>query len=268
MTLHEAIVQVLCENMHEMTTQEIAEEINQRRLYTKKDSTEVTAFQIHGRTRNYPQLFTRRGSWVGLVEWDSKPKIALSRTFENSSIKTKTSEVILIQDDMTTVSSLENVGFENIGTIQQLFSFGLPSLPQLNCCGLYAISIPKNYNVVFLSPEDSSVKKNIIKPWSVEHLKAKWVDGAEIIYYGLAGYKSFRSLRERLRDLLDHGSGKTTDRGPHKGGEIMWQLQCYEQFSVWIFPTGNAPEPKNGETSLLKKFYEITGKLPFANRKF
>ena len=161
MTLHEAIVQVLCENMHEMTTQEIADEINQRRLYTKKDSTEVTAFQIHGRTRNYPQLFTRRGSWVGLVEWDSKPKMALSRTFENSSIKTKTSEVILIQDDMTTVSSLGNVGFENIGTIQQLFSFGLPSLPQLNCCGLYAISIPKNYNVVFLSPEDSSVKKNV-----------------------------------------------------------------------------------------------------------
>jgi hypothetical protein len=34
-----------------MTRQEIADEINERKLYSKKDGTPVTAFQIHGRTK-------------------------------------------------------------------------------------------------------------------------------------------------------------------------------------------------------------------------
>ncbi|MCX5634237.1 MAG: HTH domain-containing protein [Planctomycetota bacterium] len=68
MYLHEAIIQVLRENGHEMKTQEVADEINRQRLYAKKDRTEVTAFQIHGRAKNYPQLFTRKGSLVGIVE--------------------------------------------------------------------------------------------------------------------------------------------------------------------------------------------------------
>ena len=72
MLLHEAIIQVLNEKIHEMGTQEIADEINSRRLYTKKDGTDVTAFQIHGRTKNYPKLFRRTGSMVGLVDWGSE----------------------------------------------------------------------------------------------------------------------------------------------------------------------------------------------------
>jgi hypothetical protein len=89
----------------------------------------------------------------------------------------------------------------------------------------------------------------------------------DIVYYGLAGFKSPRSLKKRLSDLINHGLGKTRDNGPHKGGEIMWQLQGYEGFSVWIKPTGYPPEPRKCEHGLLVKFRENTGKLPFANRQ-
>ena len=65
MTLHEAIQIVLREKGRIMTTQEIANELNQRKLYTKRDGSDITAFQIHGRTKNYPHLFTRDGSKVG-----------------------------------------------------------------------------------------------------------------------------------------------------------------------------------------------------------
>lgn len=37
--------------------------------YIKRDQTAVTAHQVHGRTRNYPQLFTREGQTVKLRSW-------------------------------------------------------------------------------------------------------------------------------------------------------------------------------------------------------
>ncbi len=97
---------------------------------------------------------------------------------------------------------------------------------------------------------------------------AKWVKEVDIVYYGLAGKNSERSLRSRLNDLLNHGNGKVTDRGPHKGGEILWQLLDYEDFSLWILPTDGPPMPRDMEHEILTEFHRLTGKLPFANRQF
>lgn len=51
-----------------MTTQEIADEVNERDRYRKRDGSAVTAFQIHGRTRKYGHIFDRRGSQVRVRE--------------------------------------------------------------------------------------------------------------------------------------------------------------------------------------------------------
>ena len=66
MTLHDAIQIVLNNNRSSMTTLEIAKELNNNKLYQKKDGSPITAFQIHGRTKNYPDLFIRSGSTVSL----------------------------------------------------------------------------------------------------------------------------------------------------------------------------------------------------------
>lgn len=50
-----------------MTTQEIADELNLNKWYTKKDGSKITAFQIHGRTKNYVKIFRREGSDVYLI---------------------------------------------------------------------------------------------------------------------------------------------------------------------------------------------------------
>ena len=68
MTLHEAIIIILKEKGGEMTTTEIARELNKIKLYSKRDGSEITDFQVHGRTKNYPNYFTRNGSKVGLVK--------------------------------------------------------------------------------------------------------------------------------------------------------------------------------------------------------
>lgn len=66
-TLHEEIADILRERGNEwITTQELADAVNERARYRKRDGSTVTAFQIHGRTRNYGQLFERDGSQVRL----------------------------------------------------------------------------------------------------------------------------------------------------------------------------------------------------------
>lgn len=66
MTLHEAIVRVMEAKGGSMTTQEIADELNRNGWYSKRDGSTISAFQIHGRTRNYSHLFQREGSNVSL----------------------------------------------------------------------------------------------------------------------------------------------------------------------------------------------------------
>ena len=87
-TLHEEVEAILRENGDWMTTDEIASAVYRRSRYAKKDGSAVTAFQIHGRTKNYAQLFVREGSRVGLrnpwpgypsPRWDAKAPAGIRR---------------------------------------------------------------------------------------------------------------------------------------------------------------------------------------------
>ncbi len=64
-TLHEEIQDILLENDNAwMRTDELAKRVNARGRYRKRDGSPVTGYQIHGRTKNYPQMFERNGSKV------------------------------------------------------------------------------------------------------------------------------------------------------------------------------------------------------------
>lgn len=69
-TLHDEIREILLKKGKPMTTSEIAVEVNKRGIYKKKDGSEISAFQIHGRTKNYPLIFTRDSTVVSLKEWN------------------------------------------------------------------------------------------------------------------------------------------------------------------------------------------------------
>ncbi|MDL5045483.1 DNA-deoxyinosine glycosylase [Oscillatoria amoena NRMC-F 0135] len=68
MKLHEAIEKLLRQTGRPMTTQQIADELNKNGWYQKKDGSTIQAFQIHGRTKNYANIFDRVGSTVLLIE--------------------------------------------------------------------------------------------------------------------------------------------------------------------------------------------------------
>lgn len=270
MTLHEAIVTVLRNKNQRMKTQEIADELNELGLYSKKDGSPITAYQIHGRTKNYSHLFTRDKTIVGLVEWgdDEKP-ISNSATKATLPINftQNTKGNVKIDGDTTKISFLKKMKFKHIGSLGNIIEEGLPKITEINQCGLYSITIPYGYKVDFIPPEDCR-DYNVINPWTISKLKDKWVNNVDIVYYGIAGKQSQRSLRQRLMDLIKHGSGKITDRGPHKGGEILWQLKQYEKLFLWILPTEGPPTPRNIENTILHTFNNKVGKLPFANRQF
>ena len=67
MTLHVAIEKLLQQTGRPMTTQQIADELNKNGWYKKKDGSIIEAFQIHGRTKNYANIFERNGSTVSLI---------------------------------------------------------------------------------------------------------------------------------------------------------------------------------------------------------
>lgn len=67
MTLHAAIEKLLVELGRPMTAKEIADRLDKNSWYRKKDGSKITDFQIHGRTRKYPELFNRTGAVVSLV---------------------------------------------------------------------------------------------------------------------------------------------------------------------------------------------------------
>ncbi len=68
-TLHEELAAILRgQGNRWMTTSELAQAVNERAIYEQRDGSAVSDFQVHGRTKNYDQLFERDGSRVRLIE--------------------------------------------------------------------------------------------------------------------------------------------------------------------------------------------------------
>jgi hypothetical protein len=66
-TLHDAMAQVLREHGNRwMTVRELADEVNRRALYEKRDRSPVEPNQIHARAKNYSALFDKEGPRVRL----------------------------------------------------------------------------------------------------------------------------------------------------------------------------------------------------------
>jgi hypothetical protein len=239
-----------------LSSSEIASEINRLGLYTRGDGQPVPASQISARANNYPNLFVRTGGKIRLVG-----AIECIPSFPNKPLPQP------FRRQVSPLSALHDVKFWDLGRVGDLINRGLPNDSRLNHCGVYKLAVPPGYVPRYIHPDEARTAKNVIIPWDVERLESKWVFKTDIVYIGLAGRSAPRSLRKRLDDLLKHASGLTTDRGPHRGGEIVWQLRDYHEFHLWAAQTDDPPIPREIEETLLRQFVEAHGTLPFANRQ-
>ena len=252
MTLHDAIIEVLKGNTS-LSTGEIAIRINRARLYTRGDGKPVPTSQISARVNNYPELFIKTNG-----------RISLSRFSPKSNAGEQNKPAVSINREKEIPAG--ELNFQLVGTMEDLINNGLPRYDWLNFCGVYRIKVPENYTFEIEDLPEVRRRKNVIYPWTDDRLIEKWVHGTDIIYNGLAGRTSFRTLRSRLGDLIRHCKGLTSSSGPHKGGEIIWQLKNYTRFIVYAAPTGDPPVPRDTEIRMNNEFIEKYGKLPFGNR--
>jgi len=105
MTLHEAIMIILREHGSPMSTRAIADELNRRKLYSKKDGSSINDFQVHGRTRNHPDIFCRTGSRVSLLEWNN----AQNATVEERKHAPRSSSSLIGKDSVYIIDLCDSV---------------------------------------------------------------------------------------------------------------------------------------------------------------
>lgn len=133
MKLHEAIVKLLQERGRAMTTEEIADALNRNGWYTKRDGSTISAFQIHGRTRNYSHLFIRNGSLVSLKNDGKRSAVPVKHdpVWPKPQRLTKKDEM---SEELVLKVLMNEKNFKSTGTIDLL----VPDRP-----GLYCIRIDK-----------------------------------------------------------------------------------------------------------------------------
>ena len=153
----------------------------------------------------------------------------------------------------------EFIGFEKIMDIGSACC----NVPKV--AGVYMVLFPIPNATVqpsFCIPGRGAVANNV-HPQRIETLQDRWVQGTRIMYIGKAGGPKYKTtLKERLQAYMRYGNDI---KASHRGGRSIWQLENIDECLVaWRV----APEdPKGCESVLLKRFKDVYGRLPFANRQ-
>jgi hypothetical protein len=197
MKLHEAIEKVLLQFGHPMTTQEIANELNKNKWYQKKDRSEISAFQIHGRTRNYSHMFSRDGNKVKLIGKEAALK-SVKKVIKSNSVK-PVSEIRNVNVELLEKILMNEKNFRNAKEIDGKVS---------NNPGLYCIRIAKtenlpnpfnriinerNHNIVYIGIASESLSKRILN----QELRAK---GHGTFFRSIGAILGFRPPKGSLVD--------------------------------------------------------------------
>ncbi len=155
---------------------------------------------------------------------------------------------------ITTVEDAQDAGFTGLLPIAECIRKGLPSgEPPSSTGGVYLLCSSPGFRPEFIPPQQA---RNVCRPWSVDCLANKWVDGVDVLYIGKG-----KNVRRRLQQLLRHAQGRAVN---HTGGEIIWQLRGAKRLLLCWRSYQN---PEAAEASLIHAFSQAAqGSLPFANR--
>jgi hypothetical protein len=187
MTLHEAIIRVLQQKGRTMSTQEIADELNKNSLYSKRDGSAITDFQIYGRTRKYTHLFNRDGSNVSLKS-NTHAKVAKVAPSPSRPIA-QVAQVAQVADvPLTDLMNLKN--FKPANTIQNL----IPAQPGLYCIRMAdAAALPepfathlknRKHNILYIGIATTSLRQRIGQEF--------WAEGHGTFFRGMGAVLGYR----------------------------------------------------------------------------
>ncbi|MDN4645821.1 hypothetical protein [Arthrobacter sp. PsM3] len=154
--------------------------------------------------------------------------------------------------------SLKEDGFTGFRPLADLDINRIPQRP-----GIFAVLQPEGFRPQFLAKSTAGIFKKKDPTLKPEALKAKWVDGADVLYVGKAGpgSKGNRGLRRQIQEFVDFGAGKPPG---HWDGRLVWQLAAAGSLIVaWKeLPVGQLNAAEAGYHAVFVNEY---GQLPFAN---
>jgi len=152
---------------------------------------------------------------------------------------------------VTTRAELRDIGFEGFVSFADLPATTIPATQ-----GVYAVLRCTQEPPEFL-PRNPAGAIRGDPSVSPEALATAWVNGVEVVYFGKA-----TRLQRRLEEYRRHGLG---GRARHWGGRYIWQLaDANELLAAWRTTPGT--DPASVESDLIRRFVEVTGHRPFANR--
>ncbi len=210
MKLHEAMEALLKQFGRPMTTKELALELNKSKLYTKKDNTAISPYQIFRRASNYQAFFTLDGSMVALRDQSVRSEV----------VRTGKEDIVKSNASGTFESNLYSMEFElmNLEKFKKaaIIDTLVPDDP-----GVYCIRIPdiskmpapfnsqlkyRNHNIVYIGIASESLRTRLLH----QELRAKGHGtffrsiGAVLGYRpeqgSLANKKNKRNYRFRPKD--------------------------------------------------------------------
>ncbi len=244
-TLHEEIRDILVSNGNDwISLSELAGLVNQRNRYRKRDGSPVTEFQVHGRSRNYPNLFERNGRRV--------------RSAEQTHVEPEqvTFPILSLSEHLQSVEGLRILSFRGFSTVRGLRSGNMDAVP--TGPGVYVFMRDGMSAPRFMVKGSGGWYKGKDPNVPVDELLANWVDGAGIVYIG----KTDGSLRGRIRAMIRFGEGQAVS---HRGGRHVWQLEDAAELLVCWKEVGKE-KPRTVEKEMIKAFRSSNGgRRPFAN---
>jgi hypothetical protein len=194
MTLHEAIIKLMQQTGKSMTTGEIAAALNQNGWYSKKDNSEISAFQIHGRTKNYPQYFDRQGSTVIL-----KGSLSVAMNMDKTKSLAAINPTEKIPPELSLKMLMNEKNFKSAGSIDQ----NVPDVPGLYCIRVIssnAMPEPFNsylterkHNIIYIGIATTSLNKRFLG----QELRAR---GHGTFFRGIGAVLGFRPIPGSLKN--------------------------------------------------------------------
>jgi len=155
-------------------------------------------------------------------------------------------------------SDFQELGFEGFSPISELILSNLAGVPRLP--GVYVVLRECSDTPKFLDVGTGGHFKGKNPNVSISELTDNWASDAATIYIGKAGgQKSASNLAKRIGSYLKFGTGQPVG---HWGGRLTWQLaDALDLVICW--KTDEFAERLEAE--LIDDFYQLYGKLPFAN---
>lgn len=166
----------------------------------------------------------------------------------------------MTRNEKLTAESLAAEGFVGFVTFDQLRA-DFSVVPEVE--GAYVVLRTGGASPRFLKRSPAGWHKGTDPTYPIAKVRARWVEGAEVLNVGKARRTASTNLRVRLKAYARFGAGANTG---HAGGRAIWQLGDSSELLVAWVAARSGETAEQLEARYVNRFKrEHDGRLPFAN---